>query len=95
MQNKRILSQNAFYNDQLSLCDSDGDGMVAVAEAQAFNPSVVTWPHYPPPQPASVAGSMARPTAPMPLSTEAESRPSVVAQPTSMRFAPPEVRFAQ
>lgn len=31
-----VPSQNAYYNDQISKCDTDGDGFLSDAEVQAF-----------------------------------------------------------
>ncbi len=33
-----VLSEGAYYNDQVAACDTDGNGMVSVQEALAYNP---------------------------------------------------------
>lgn len=33
-----VLSDNAYYNDQVVACDTNGDGRITVAEAVAYSP---------------------------------------------------------
>ena len=34
-----VLSDGAYYNDQVAVCDIDGDGLITVGEALAYNPT--------------------------------------------------------
>ena len=34
-----VLSEGAYYNDQVAVCDTDGDGLISVGEALAYNPT--------------------------------------------------------
>ncbi len=34
---ERILSENAFYNDQIKMADADADGIISLDEALAYN----------------------------------------------------------
>jgi hypothetical protein len=38
------LSQNAYYNDQLTLADTDDDGLISQSEALAYNPKFFSEP---------------------------------------------------
>ena len=33
-----VLSEGAYYNDQVAACDADGDSVISVQEALAYNP---------------------------------------------------------
>ena len=33
-----VLSEGAYYNDQVAACDADADGVISVQEALAYNP---------------------------------------------------------
>jgi len=37
-----VLSPAAYYNDQIMLCDANGDGLITEAEAWAYNPDYMT-----------------------------------------------------
>jgi hypothetical protein len=36
-----VLSEGAYFNDQVAACDADGDGVISVQEALAYNPKSV------------------------------------------------------
>ena len=36
-----VLSENAWYNDQIVACDADRDGLITLREARAYNPKYV------------------------------------------------------
>ena len=35
---RNILSENAWYNDQIGACDANRDGLITLREALAYNP---------------------------------------------------------
>lgn len=73
------LSENAIYNDQISACDSNGDGLITMHEATMFRAAVaqrippIVNPANKPPEPDAIVS-----VGPPPVQTAQKPPPSLI-----------------